>query len=62
MCEVTGGKSSRELACYLLQHDIFIKDLTPKIHNGREYIRLAVRRKKENGKLVECLKAYGEGR
>ena len=60
MCEVTGGKTSRGLSCYLLQHDIFIKDLTPKIHNGREYIRLAVRRKKENGKLVKYLKAYGE--
>ena len=35
MCEVTGGKTSRGLACYLLQHDIFIKDLTAKIHNTR---------------------------
>ncbi len=60
MCEVTGGKSSRGLACYLLQHDIFIKDLTPKIQNGREYIRLAVRKKKENNKLVQYLKAYEE--
>ncbi len=60
MCEVTGGKSSRGLACYLLQHDIFIKDLTPKIQNGKEYIRLAVRKKKENHKLVQYLKAYEE--
>lgn len=60
MCEVTDGRSSRRLACYLLQHDIFIKDLAPKIQNGREYIRLAVRRKKENNKLVQYLKAYEE--
>lgn len=61
MCEVTGGRSSRELACYLLEHDIFIKDLTPKIRNGKQYIRLAVRRRKENGRLVQWLKEYGGG-
>ena len=58
MCEVTEGVSSRELSCYLLQHDIFIKDLTPKIKNGKQYIRLAVRRKKENNKLVDFLQEY----
>lgn len=58
MCEVTGGVKSHELACYLLEHDIFIKDLTPKLSNGREYIRLSIRRKKDNEKLIRCLEAY----
>ena len=60
MCQVTGGVSSRKLACYLLRHDIFIKDLTPKIRNGKQYIRLAVRRKKENNRLIHFLQEYEE--
>ncbi len=58
MCEVEKGVSSRKLACYLLSKDIFIKDLTAKIGNGREYVRLAVRRKEENDRLIACLEEY----
>lgn len=58
MCEVTGGRKSRQLACYLLSKDIFIKDLTDKIHNGKQYIRLAVRKSEENELLLRHLKDY----
>ncbi len=58
MCQVVNGKKSRELACYLLSRDIFIKDLTGKIKNGKQYIRLAVRCTEENDMLIQCLKDY----
>lgn len=43
MCEVLEGISSEELAGRLLKENILIKDLTGKIHNGKQYIRLAIR-------------------
>lgn len=57
MCELTGVKAE-DLATYLLEKDILIKVLTDKIGNGKEYIRLAVKKKEENAFLVECLKEY----
>ena len=56
MCEVTEGRTSREIACELLKHDIFIKDLTPKLHNGRQYVRIAVRNGEDNRRLTTALK------
>ena len=57
LCELTGNISSTELTEILLdEYDIFIKDLsTKKGFNGENYIRLAVRTKKDNDKLVEAL-------
>ena len=55
MCELL-GKSSRELCCKLLKKDIFIKDLTHKIDNGRQYIRIAVRNENDNKRLIEALR------
>ena len=52
MCELK-GKSSKELCCKLLKKDIFIKDLTQKIGNGKQYIRIAVRTQEDNQKLLE---------
>lgn len=57
MCEITGKFTSGELACYLLRKNIFVKDLTEKIGNGRQYLRLAVRQEKENDYFVCCLTA-----
>ena len=57
MCEVTEGRTSREIACELLKHDIFIKDLTSKLHNGRQYVRIAVRNAEDNCRLIAALKA-----
>ena len=44
-CGVTGGMTSRQLAVKLLKKNILIKDLTSKINNGKQYIRIAVRSK-----------------
>lgn len=57
MCEIKNGFSSAQITKELLvNNNIFIKDLTPKINNGKQYIRLAVRTKEENKLLVESLK------
>lgn len=58
MCELLDGVKSDVLAYHLLGNNILIKDLTPKIGNGRQYIRLAVRKKEENDHLVQCLNKY----
>lgn len=57
MCELTDGYDSRKVAEELLEKNILIKDLTSKIGNGKQYIRLAVRTVDENRYLVEMLKA-----
>ena len=59
-CRLTGNMSAKELTKILLvNHDILIKDLSKKIHklgkNG-EYIRIAVRNKEDNEKLIQTLK------
>lgn len=57
MCEVTTDKyTGRTLAERLLSEDIFIKDLTAKINNGRQYIRLAVRDTTDNNYLLSVLR------
>ena len=60
MCEVMEGRTSREIACKLLKHDIFIKDLTSKLHNGRQYVRIAVRNGEDNLRLIAALKAMAD--
>lgn len=60
MCEVIGGKKSSDVACYLLKNNVLIKDLSDKIGNGKQYIRLAVRREEENDYLIKCLREYIE--
>lgn len=56
MCEVLNGITSRDLAEKLLQKDILIKDLSTKVTNGKQYIRLAVRDEQDNQKLVSMLR------
>ena len=56
MCELLDGYDSRKVAEELLEENILIKDLTSKIANGRQYIRLAVRTIEENHYLTEILK------
>lgn len=58
MCEVLNGYTSRGLAEKLLQKDILIKDLSAKVTNGKQYIRLAVRNEEDNQRLVEALHEY----
>ena len=60
MCELVGGRyTSHELAVKLLtQFNILIKDCSGKsAFEGGEYIRIAVRDRKDNHYLVESLKA-----
>ena len=58
MCELLDGIKSDALAYDLLRKNILIKDLSPKIGNGKQYIRLAVRKKEENNYLLQCLASY----
>ncbi len=58
MAEIINGMSAAELTRRLiLKHNILIKNLFSKVNNdGRQYIRLAVKRREENDKLIEALK------
>lgn len=58
MCELKNGVDSRKIAEDLLEENILIKDLSGKVGNGRQYIRLAVRTEEENAELVEALKRH----
>lgn len=50
--EITAGVLTEAL---LEKHDLFIKDLSKKV-NGGEYIRLAVRNREENNRLLKALR------
>lgn len=58
LCEVKNKYSSTELTRILLEKaDILIKDCSTKsAFGGKNYIRIAIRDRKDNGKLVETLK------
>lgn len=58
LCKVIGRFTSRELAVKLLnESNILIKDCSGKAaFGGRNYIRLAVRDRKDNQRLIEVLK------
>ena len=56
MCELIDGFESRKVAENLLEQNILSKDLTSKIGNGKQYIRLAVRTVEENRYLVNELR------
>lgn len=56
MCDITAAKlTSRQLAAALLEREIYIKDLTGKINNGRQYLRLAVRDEADNARLLAAM-------
>ena len=61
LCEITGGGiTATQLAVALLaKHDILIKDCSTKAaFRGRNFIRLAVRNREDNHRLVEALKMF----
>ena len=61
LCEITGGViTATQLAVALLaKHDILIKDCSMKAaFRGRNFIRLAVRNREDNHRLVEALKMF----
>ena len=54
-----GNANSTELAINLLENNIFIKDLrTKQAFEGKNFIRLAIRTKTDNNKLLLVLKQY----
>lgn len=60
MCEITNGMTSEALMEHLLlNYDLLIKDLTPKLNlsgENRQFIRLAVRNEEDNDRLLTALK------
>lgn len=62
LVEIMNGMSSKELTKrLLLNYNLFIKDLSRKIQMGeRQFVRLAVRNKRDNGKLVKALAEIGK--
>lgn len=52
LCEITDGFKSSELCAKMLEKDVLIKDLTWKMHNGKQYIRISVRDRADNELFV----------
>ena len=50
------GQSAREVCIRLFEEGILLKDLTAKVANGHEYIRVAIRTREDNARLIEGLK------
>ena len=63
LCKLRDGVNAADLACYLLEsHEIFIKDLDGKKgFPAGSWIRLAVRNRQDNDRLVEKLLLYASG-
>ena len=59
LCEVKAPYTSAELTRCLLRKNILIKDCsTKKVFGGKNYIRIAVRGKEDNDKLVEAMASF----
>lgn len=57
MIEITNGMTAKELMIKLFKnHYLLIKDLTSKLHDGKQYIRIAIRNDVDNNKMIEALK------
>lgn len=58
MAEITNGMTSSELTKILVvEHNILIKDLSEKIEGtDRQYVRIAIKNREENDKLMKALK------
>jgi len=56
MVELSGDKTAKEVTAYLFKkHNLLVKDLSAKI-KGKQFLRLAVRNREDNEKLLEALK------
>ncbi len=59
--ELSNSITAKELTKNLLiGHNIFIKDLSAKIKNGKQYVRIAVRNTEDNNRLIAALKLLGK--
>jgi len=58
LCEVTGDLTATQLTEKLLvDQNLFIKDCTGKTgFDGKEFVRIAIRNKKDNNELIQALK------
>lgn len=57
MIEIVNGMTSRELMIKLFKnHYLLIKDLSGKVNDGKQYIRVAIRNDADNNKMIEALK------
>lgn len=54
MCEVI-GRSAGEICICLFEKGILIKNLTEKVKNDRQYIRIAIRTQEENNQVLKIL-------
>lgn len=54
MCEVI-GRSAGEICICLFEKGILIKNLTEKVKNDRQYIRIAIRTREENDQVLKIL-------
>lgn len=55
MCQVK-DRESRALCRQLLRYNMLIKDISEKIGNGKQYVRIAIRTQEENDKIIQVLK------
>lgn len=57
MCELKNGVTAQQLTrALLIKYAILIKNLTPKIGDGKEYVRIAVRSDEDNTKLLNAMR------
>lgn len=60
LCEVTDKYSSAELAQMCIENDVVISNCGRKTHmEGRQLIRLAVKSREENARLINILRSFG---
>ncbi len=60
LCEVLTPHTASALAYRLLENDFLIKDVTGKKGITGEYVRIAIRTREENDRLIEILGRMGE--
>ncbi len=48
--------TAKEIVAELLEENIFVKDVSNKVNNGKEYLRIAVRTEEENHMLINVLR------
>ena len=57
MVEITNGRTSLDIAKrFLCDENILVKDLTDKIKNGRQFLRIEIRDVNDNEFFIEALK------
>ena len=57
MCQLTGGMTAEYLCGKMLEKNILLKNLTHKLHDGKEYVRIAVKSVEDNDSLIAELQA-----